>query len=66
MGTRWHLSLCCAFCGKENDDVYYAPTCGFLNFTCEYCGKENGIEEAFCAVKERKTEDDEVLITNPQ
>ena len=59
MGTRWILGLNCAHCGKLNDDVYYAPTCGFLNFACEHCGKENGIFENFEARKERNTEDDE-------
>lgn len=53
MGDRWTLALKCAHCEKLNEDVYYAPTCGFLNFTCEHCGQENGIAECFHATKER-------------
>lgn len=57
MGDRWTLSLVCAFCGRKNDDVYYAPTCGFFNFTCKFCGEENGIRENFVATKWPMEED---------
>ena len=57
MGARWHLILRCAHCGKINDDVYYAPSSGFLNFTCEHCGKISGIEENFYAVKKPNLEE---------
>jgi len=55
MGSRWLLELHCAHCGKLNDDVYYAPTCGFLDFKCEYCGKKNDIIENFDAHKPVET-----------
>ncbi len=37
MGTRYVLELKCEKCGRVDDDVYFAPTCGFVEWTCE-CG----------------------------
>ena len=37
MGTRYWLSVTCHKCGLRDDEVYYAPTCGFIDWTCE-CG----------------------------
>ena len=34
MGDRFTLKLKCAYCGLESD-VWYAPTCGFYDFTCK-------------------------------
>jgi hypothetical protein len=33
MGDRFNLTLDCAYCGAKNS-VFYAPTCGFYDFTC--------------------------------
>lgn len=38
MGDRYILTVVCPNCGTEDDDVYYAPTCGFLTYTCAKCG----------------------------
>ena len=37
MGTRYYISVKCPECGHHKDDVYYAPTCGFVDYTCK-CG----------------------------
>ena len=37
MGNRYILTVECPHCGKTNEDVYYAPTCGFTTFRCS-CG----------------------------
>ena len=36
MGTRYWLNVKCD-CGLVLEDVYYAPTCGFVYIECE-CG----------------------------
>lgn len=38
MGTRYFLTLRCPACKHTEDDVYYAPTCGFVDWTCPKCG----------------------------
>jgi len=43
MGDRYELIKNCVYCGTLHEDVYYAPTCGFLTFTCDKCGKQNFI-----------------------
>ena len=37
MGTRYWIRVTCPDCGVCEDNVYYAPTCGFVEWTCE-CG----------------------------
>lgn len=37
MGTRYYLEVICPQCGKKDDSVYYAPTCGFNDWTCPRC-----------------------------
>ncbi len=59
MGTRYYVHLNCAHCNKMNEEIYYAPTCGFVNFHCKVCGKENGIDMNFTATKERNIECDD-------
>ena len=39
MGARYVVTVTCPGCGRVNDDVYYAPTCGFTSLECE-CGTE--------------------------
>ncbi len=39
MGDRYILTVECPDCGYIDDDVYYAPTCGFVNWECPECGK---------------------------
>jgi len=38
MGTRYFVYVECPICGMEEEDVYYAPTCGFVEWTCPQCG----------------------------
>lgn len=40
MGTRYVLEMKCEKCGYVDDNVYFAPTCGFTNWVCENCGHE--------------------------
>ena len=37
MGTRWILPVTCPKCGFADDDVYFAPTCGFVSWRCPKC-----------------------------
>lgn len=37
MGTRYVLEMKCEKCGRVDDNVYFAPTCGFVDWECE-CG----------------------------
>jgi len=54
MGDRYVLIVTCPECGHREDDVYYAPTCGFKTWKC-LCGhivdleKYTGISEAECS-----------------
>jgi len=43
MGNRYFLEITCPECGTHDDDVYYAPTCGFVTWTCE-CGHTIDLE----------------------
>jgi len=45
MGNRYILTVVCPNCGTESDDVFYAPTCGFVDFTCPECGVVIDLEE---------------------
>ena len=38
MGDRYFLTIKCSKCGVVDNDVYYAPTCGFTEYTCK-CGQ---------------------------
>ena len=57
MGDRYTLQVECK-CGYKDDDVWYAPTCGFLYWTCPKCKKEidlekySGIDAEGCASTE--------------
>jgi len=37
MGGRYILEVTCPNCGAFDDDVYYAPTSGFLTWKCHKC-----------------------------
>jgi len=37
MGTRYFITVKCPRCGAVEDDVYYAPTCGFVDWNCPKC-----------------------------
>lgn len=38
MGTRYILTVTCPQCGLKDDDVYFAPTCDFVDWKCPECG----------------------------
>ena len=54
MGDRYILTAICPKCGHIDNDVYYAPTCGFKTWEC-VCGhvvnleEYTGISEAECS-----------------
>ena len=39
MGDRYILTVECPKCCYKDDDVYYAPTCGFIEWICPKCGE---------------------------
>lgn len=45
MGDRYFLSVTCPKCGFKDDDGYYAPTCGFVDWTCPNCEYVVDLEE---------------------
>jgi len=48
MGDRYELGgLKCGHCGKEQEEVYYAASSGFLTHKCRDCKKENIISQGF-------------------
>jgi endogenous inhibitor of DNA gyrase (YacG/DUF329 family) len=44
MGDRYFLTVKCPQCGVITEDVYYAPTCDFFDFTCK-CGNVIDLEK---------------------
>ena len=58
MGDRYILTIECPKCCHKDDDVYYAPTCGFIEWICPKCGeivdleKLTGITYEDCSNKE--------------
>lgn len=44
MGDRYFLTVECPKCGKKENEVYYAPTCGFTECHCS-CGHVIDLEE---------------------
>ena len=43
MGDRYIIDVICD-CGNVDTDVYYAPTCGFVDHICTKCGKAFNLE----------------------
>jgi hypothetical protein len=50
MGDRHILKLKCTYCNKQNEDVWYAPTCNDYTFNCCKCNKKNFITSNLKAV----------------
>lgn len=44
MGDRYILKVICK-CGEIDEDVYYAPTCGFMVWECPKCKTVINLEE---------------------
>ncbi len=38
MGDRYILEMSCPKCGFIDDEVPFAPTCGFVDWVCPKCG----------------------------
>ena len=47
MGDRWVLSMDCPSCSYHDDEIYYAPTCGFTQWVCPSCHNAFEIMERF-------------------
>ena len=45
MGDRYIIVVDCPQCGHHDDDVYFAPTCGFTEWECEQCSCTLDLEE---------------------
>ena len=45
MGDRYIITVTCPDCGFIDDDVYYAPTCGFVDWECPKCNKKVDLEK---------------------
>lgn len=37
MGDRYILKVICPKCKFKDNEVYYAPTCGFVDWKCPKC-----------------------------
>ena len=44
MGDRYVLTVTCPKCSHVEEEVYYAPTCGFIKYKCP-CGHLIDLEE---------------------
>ncbi len=37
MGDRYIIEIDCPKCNYKDDEVYFAPTCGFVDWKCPEC-----------------------------
>jgi len=44
MGDRYFVTVICPVCAYREEDVWYAPTSGFLFWTCQ-CGERFDLED---------------------
>lgn len=44
MGNRYFVTVTCPECRHTEEEVYYAPTCGFTHWTCK-CGHVVDLEK---------------------
>lgn len=56
MGDRYTMydSLKCPYCGKIQEEVWYADSCGATEHICEKCKKESHIKLSFELVKKHE------------
>lgn len=45
MGDRYLLSVECPKCCHKEEEVYYAPTCGYTEWNCPECGELVDLEK---------------------
>lgn len=60
MGDRFELNKNCAYCGKLNEDIWYAPTCNVYGFTCSKCKKYNFVTDGLMTKKLEDTTQEDV------
>ena len=58
MGDRYFIDVVCPICGAIENDVYYAPTCGAVEWTCPDCGEILDLEEYTGISKEEASNKD--------
>jgi transposase-like protein len=58
MGDRYILNVKCPKCEYINEEVYYAPTCGFTSHKCEKCGKRINLAKYTGITKEMASNKD--------
>ena len=59
MGDRFYADVKCYNCGKVNENVYYAESCGFDYFTCYSCRTLNSIAIRLVGVPYREPKDED-------
>lgn len=65
MGDRYFLTVRCN-CGTVGEEVYYAPTCGIVDWTCPGCGDVMNLEEYTGITKEEASTLDEMKALFPR
>lgn len=45
MGDRYYLTVVCPKCKHKEEEVWYAPTCGVMDFKCPGCGYVIDLED---------------------
>ena len=45
MGARYIIEVKCPQCGFKDNDVNYAPTCGFTTWLCPHCSRIVNLEK---------------------
>ena len=60
MGDRYFITVKCPDCGHVEEDVYYAPTCGFVDWDCTKCGKKVDLVEYTGISREEASNRDEI------
>lgn len=60
MGDRYLLKLTCPRCKFEDEDVLFAPTCGFTEWKCPDCGTVVDLEEKTGVTKEAASNRSEI------
>lgn len=56
MGSRYISDVVCPYCGRLNEEVYYAPTCGFNWQKCENCGETFNLSFEIVGIKREQKE----------
>ena len=60
MGTRYLVDITCPKCGFYEDDVWYAPTCGVIEWECPICEHIVDLEE-YTGISEEGASNKEVI-----